>query len=383
VKTVLVTCGETSGEHHAARVVSELKRVDPSIRVLALGGDELEHTGAEVVFPMHRYAFMGFAEVLAGLPRILALESRIRALLGSGDVDLFMPVDYPGLNLRLARYARKHGVPVLYFISPQVWAWGGWRISRMRGSIDLIALILPFEEEIYRRAGIPAAFVGHPMLDEIEAPPGPKKVPGADEPFSIVLFPGSRSQEVRRMVPFLLGAAELLHARFPRASFTLGLAPLIDEHDVPLTPEMRSYVEITRNGVAALREASLVLAVSGTVTLQAAISGTPTVVCYKTSAFTFCLGRLLVKIPWIAMPNVLAGRAIVPELIQGRATPGRVAGEACKLLLDGERYRRVSEELLSLRAMLAGPGGAAGVAAMAAAMLRGEKVDALLDPSTR
>lgn len=181
------------------------------------------------------------------------------------------------------------------------------------------------------------------------------------------------------MVPLLLGAAAILHARFPRAAFTLGLAPLIDERDVPVPTEMRSYVEMTQNGVAALREASLVLAVSGTVTLQAAISGTPTVVCYKTSAFTFCLGRLLVKIPWIAMPNVLAGRAIVPELVQGRATPGRIAGEACKLLLEVERYRRVSEDLLSLRAMLAGPGGAARVAAMAAAMSEGKKVDALLD----
>ncbi len=383
MKTVLVTCGETSGEHHAARVVSELKRIDPSIRVMALGGDELDHTGAEVVFPMHRYAFMGFAEVLAGLPRILELERRIRALLGSGDIDLFMPVDYPGLNLRLARYAKKHGVPVLYFISPQVWAWGGWRISRMRGSIDLIALILPFEEKIYRGAGIPSVFVGHPMLDEIEAPPYPKKAPGSDEPFSIVLFPGSRRQEVTRMAPLLLGAAELLHARFPRAAFTLGLAPLIDARDVSLPLEMRSYVTMTQNGVAALPEASLVLAVSGTVTLQAAISGTPAVVCYKTSAFTFCLGRLLVRIPWIAMPNVLAGRAIVPELIQGRATPGRIAGEACKLLLDGERYRRVSGELLSLRAMLEGPGGAARVAAMAAAMSRGERVDDLIDPGAR
>jgi lipid-A-disaccharide synthase len=198
VSTILVTCGETSGEHHAARVVSELGTIDPSCRVLALGGEELERAGAEVVFPMYRYAFMGFAEVLSGLPRVLALERRIRSLLRGGGIDLFMPVDYPGLNLRLARYAHRHGVPVLYFVSPQVWAWGDWRIARMRGSIDLMASILPFEEKIYRRAGIPALFVGHPMCDEIAAPPRPKEAPRDDEVFSVVLFPGSRAQEVAR-----------------------------------------------------------------------------------------------------------------------------------------------------------------------------------------
>jgi lipid-A-disaccharide synthase len=374
-KTILITCGETSGEHHAARVVSEMKRIEPSCRVLSLGGEELEGSGAEITFPMHRYVFMGFAEVLANLPRILALERRIRSLLRSGRVDLFMPVDYPGLNLRLARYAHRHGVPVLYFISPQVWAWGKWRVERMRGSIDLMALILPFEEEIYRRAGIPAAFVGHPLLDEIDAANLPKEVPAANEPFTIVLFPGSRRQEVSRMLPPLLGAAGRLRARFPRAAFMLGIAPLMDEGDIHIPAAMRSYVKPTRAGLNALQEASLVIAVSGTVTLQSAISGTPTVVCYRTSAFTYLIGRLLVRIPWIAMPNILAGDRIVPELIQRDATAERIAAEAENLLLDAGRYRRVSERLLVLRDRLEGRGGAARVAEIALGMASGRSVN--------
>jgi lipid-A-disaccharide synthase len=321
---------------------------------------------------MHRYVLMGFSEVLAGLPRILSLERKIRTLLRRGEIDLFMPVDYPGLNLRLARYAHRHGVPVLYFISPQVWAWGGWRVARMRGSIDRMALILPFEEEIYRRAGIPAIFVGHPLLDEIDPPPEPKEAPAADEPFNVVIFPGSRMQEVRRMLPPLLGAVGRLRERFPRAVFRLGLAPLIDETDVGLPRAMRQYVKPTRDGVAALGDASLVLAVSGTVTLQSAVSGTPTVVCYRTSTFTYLLGRLLVKIPWIAMPNVLARDAIVPELIQKNATAERIAAEAEALLLDGKRYRLVSERLLALRDRLGKPGGARRVAEAALAMGAGK-----------
>jgi lipid-A-disaccharide synthase len=375
VSAILITCGETSGEHHAARVVSELKRIDPACRVVALGGEELADAGAEIAFPMHRYVLMGFAEVIAGLPRILSLEGKIRALLRSGGIDLFMPVDYPGLNLRLARYARRHGVPVLYFISPQVWAWGGWRVARMRGSIDRMALILPFEEEIYRRAGIPASFVGHPLLDEVAAPPMPKEAPGVDDAFTVVIFPGSRMQEVSRLLTPLLGAAERLHERFPRAVFKLGLAPLIDGKDIELPRAVRPYVEPTRAGVAALRDASLVLAVSGTVTLQSAISGTPTVVCYRTSTFTYLLGRLLVKIPWIAMPNVIAREAIVPELIQKEATAERIASAAAALLLDPERYRRVSERLLALRDRLGEPGGSLRVARAALSLAAGGNGD--------
>lgn len=381
MSTILVTCGETSGDHHAARVVSELASIDPSCRVVALGGPELEHAGARILFSMRRYAFMGFAEVLSGLPRVLALERKIRALLRGGEIDLFMPVDYPGLNLRLARYAHRCGVPVLYFISPQVWAWGGWRVARMRGSIDLMALILPFEERIYRRAGIPALFVGHPACDEIAAPSAPKEAPAADEPFSIVIFPGSRAQEVRRLLPPLLGAAEILHERFPHVSFKLGLAPLLDEGDVPVPPAMRAYVAVTRDGVAELQDAALVLAVSGTVTLQSAISGTPIVVCYKTSAFTFHLGRMLVSIPWIAMPNVLLGRYVVPELIQGDATAERIADEARSLLLDADRYRRTAGELLDLRRLLHGPGGASRVARVAACMAAGKPAAECIDPA--
>ncbi|RJR30001.1 MAG: lipid-A-disaccharide synthase, partial [Candidatus Latescibacterota bacterium] len=146
--TILLTCGETSGEQHASRLVREIRRRDPGCRVLALGGAELEAAGAEILFPLETYAVMGFGEVLAKLPSFLALERSLARRLGGDGIDLFVPVDYPGLNLRLARAARRSGVPVLYYISPQIWAWGGWRIRGMRRSVDLMAVILPFEEEL-------------------------------------------------------------------------------------------------------------------------------------------------------------------------------------------------------------------------------------------
>lgn len=370
MKTILLTCGETSGEHHAALVVSGLKRMDPSCRVLALGGCELREAGAEVVFPMEKFAFMGFSEIVSGLPRVLALERELRSMLRSGKIDLFMPVDYPGLNLRLSRYARRTGVPVLYFISPQIWAWGGWRIRKMRRSIDLMATILPFEAEIYENAGIPVVFVGHPMLDEIDAPRSPKCAPAAGDEFNVLLFPGSRRQEVERMLPPLLGAARLLKRKFPGVSFRLGLAPLIDRDSIEIPSDLMPSVGITRSGIEELGQTALVLAASGTVTLQSAISGTPMVVFYRTSALTYFIGKLLVRIPWIAMPNVLAGGKIVPELVQRDAVPEKIADEAMELLTDGKLYETVSGDLLGLRKKLEGQGGASSVARMALEMAR-------------
>jgi lipid-A-disaccharide synthase len=371
--TILLTCGETSGEQHAARLVGEIKRLDPSCAVRALGGDVLERAGADVVFPLESYAVMGFAEVLSRLPRFHRLERSLRALLAGGGIDLFLPVDYPGLNLRLARYARRLGVPVLYFISPQIWAWGAWRLKRMRESIDLMAAILPFEVDLYRRAGIPVVFAGHPMLDEIAAPPGPKDAPVGDAPFTVLLLPGSRRQVFEKLFGVFMDAAALLRRRFPSVSFAVALAPLVSDAAARVPEEMRAFVRTTRSGAAELTGAALALSASGTATLQCALSGTPTVVAYRMSPLTYAIGRSLVRIPWIAMPNVLAGRPLVPELIQGAATAERLAAEAAAILRDGDRYRRISADLLSLRGALDVPGGIGGVARAALAMAAGER----------
>ena len=374
---ILLTCGETSGDHQASLVVRELKRLDPESEVLALGGHELEDAGARVDYSIDRFAFMGFAEIVAGLPRILSLERKMKRLLKSGGIDLFLPVDYPGFNLRLAASARRYGVPVLYFISPQVWAWGGWRVRRMRRLIDLMAVIIPFEKEIYDRAGIPAIFVGHPGVGEIHAPDTPKETPRADGEVTVLLFPGSRSQEVERMLPVLFDAVRIMRRSIPRIRFVLGLAPLIDGRVIDMPSDLEELVEISREGLKLLEDASLAIAASGTVTLQCALSGTPMVVLYKTSKATFCIGRRLVSIPWIAMPNVLAGKHLVPELIQDAATPEAIASEAISVLGDPERYRNISEELLRLRVLLGGQGPRL-VAEVALRMAEGEKVEEIL-----
>lgn len=370
--TILVTCGETSGDHHAARLAAAIRSLRPDARIVALGGPALAGAGAEIAFDISDFNFMGFTEIVRGLPRIARLERRLGRVLAGGGIDLHVPVDYPGLNLRIAARARSRRVPVLYFISPQVWAWAGWRTPRMKRVIDLMAVILPFEVEYFRRAGIPVFFAGHPMTGEIERPAAPKQAPASGEPFDLLLFPGSRKQEVCRHAGVMLAAARLLHDRFPRARIHVGRAPLIDEQDLAVPPDMQGYVSVTDDGASILPRAALVIAASGTATLQAALSGTPAVVIYRTSAPTYLLARALVRIPWIAMPNVLAADAVVPELIQDDASPARIAAAASDLLGAADRYRQVSERLIGLRPSLERPGGIEVLARIALAMADGE-----------
>jgi len=362
---ILITCGETSGEYHAGKLISELKKKSPGSRIIALGGEMLERVGAEVSFPMERYSFMGFSEVLSGIPRILSLENELKSLMKSGGIDLFIPVDYPGLNLRLARYASRLNIPVMYCISPQVWAWGGWRLRKMKKYIDLMVVILPFEEKVYRDAGIPVFFASHPVLKEIQPPSGPKEAPEPGTEFKVLLFPGSRVQEVGRILPPMLKAVRKLHRRFPKAEFVLGVAPLIREEGVDIPDDLKEVVRITAKGLEELDEVSLVLAASGTVTLQTAVSGTPLVAMYKTSFMSYILARIMIRIPYVAMPNVLAGERIIPELIQGEVRGSRIAEEAEQILASPERYKDMSSSLLGLRESLHGGGGMESVARIA------------------
>ena len=368
MKTILITCGETSGDHHAAALISAIRSRAPDTRFIAMGGEAMAKAGADVRFSIEDYAFMGFSEIVTGLPRIRRLERRLGDLLSSGEIDLYIPVDYPGMNLRIAKEAKDRGVPVLYFISPQVWAWAGWRTRKMKRVVDLIAVILPLEVDYYREKGIPVLFAGHPMLEEIDAPPGLKQAPGIDEPFDILLFPGSRKQEVANHLGPLLGAARKLHDSWPRARFRMGAAPLIDDGLLAIPEDMKEYMTVTRNGTEELAGAGLVIASSGTVTLQTAMSGTPMVVVYRTSVLTYLLARTMVTIPWIAMPNVLAGETVVPELIQADAVPGRIAAEADSILGNRKRYGEISGRLLSLRDSLRRENGIDHLAERALAM---------------
>lgn len=364
-RTLLITAGEASGDQAGAAVVAALRRRHPEWRLLATGGERMEAAGAELLVHYRELAVMGFAEVLRRLP---ALRGRLRALgdlLGAGVIDLFLPVDFPGFNLRLAARARRAGLPVLYFIAPQVWAWGESRVAALRRDVDRLALILPFEGEWFAARGVAGEFVGHPLLES----PRPL-APAAATP-RLGLLPGSRAQEVTRLLGPMLEAAARLKRAQPALAVELLEAPGLPAafydrllRRAPLAP--RRCREESAGFLA--RQGAAVVA-SGTATLETAVAGLPMVVVYRTGLLNYQLARRLVRIERIALANLVAGEDLVPELVQGALTAERLAAALTPLLEDSPERAAQQAGFERLRERLGGPGCGERVAALAEALL--------------
>jgi len=383
VKTLLISAGDASGELHAAALVEELRRREPGLRVLGLGGPALEKAGVELVVPQHELAVGGLVEVLFDLPRIVSAWRRMTRALAEAKPDLVILVDSPDFNLPFAKRAKRAGVPVLYYVSPQVWAWRRGRIRRIAARVDRLAVIFPFEPAVYAGTGLAVDFVGHPLVDRL-APftaaldrASARRALGLDEgrPF-VLLLPGSRRNEVRATLPLQLAAAARLHARDPRVGFVVAVAPSIarDSIDEALArtrlPSLLDLHVIEGRTHEAIRAADVALAKPGTVTLEIALLGTPQVVTTRVNALTAFLIRRLVRVSSYTMPNLVAGRAVVPEFLQEDADPERIA-EALLGLLSGPAREAQLSAFASLRQALGGGGAAARAAAIAQEMTLG------------
>lgn len=358
--TIVICSGEMSGDLHAARLISALRRRIPGARLLAMGGDRCAEAGAELLFHYRDYAILGFTGVIANLPRLWRLERALRRRID--DADLFIAVDYPGLNLRLAGHAHSRGVPVLYYISPQLWAWGAGRMEKIVRNVDRMAVILPFEESLYQEHGVDAEFVGHPFMVDHELP-----APVAEDARAGVgLLPGSREQEVRRILPSLVGAAGALADTYPALQFTVGRSPMVDASVYErILAGSHLQIGIDDDAVGVMARSRLVLVASGTATLQAALLETPLVVVYRVSALNYALARRLVKIPTIGLVNVVLGEPVAPELIQGDASPAAIARAGRTLLEDTGARERMLSRFRTLRDLLSGGRGCERVAEIA------------------
>jgi lipid-A-disaccharide synthase len=365
---ILIVTGEASGDLHGANLASALRRLRPDAEILGVGGSKMRAAGVKLVQGIDRLDAMG----LVGLAQLRAAVRTYRTLarfLREQPFDAVVFIDNPGLNLRLARVARKAGHRIVYYIAPQIWAWHGSRIKLIAKVVDHVLVILPFEVELYRRAGIRCDFVGHPLLDAV-APSYDRAelrkrfgVEGASR--VIGLLPGSREWEVRSLLPVMLEAAARLSREDPRIQFLVAQASSISADLIgELSAGAKVNVKIVHDQASEVMAASdLLLVASGTATLQAAVIGTPMVLVYRTSWLTYRIARAVIQVPWIGLVNIVAGRSIAPELIQQDATPERLADEALRFLRDERIDRDTRAALRAVRDQLGEPGASRRAAA--------------------
>ena len=364
-REVLIVAGEASGDLHGAGVAEELARLRPDLALLGVGGVRMDAAGVALVERTDRTAVMGFVEVLRHVPRHWALLRRLAERMRGGRVAALVVIDYPGFNMRLAGAARAAGVPVLYYVTPQVWAWHASRLAKLARLVTRAAVILPFEEALLRGKGIDATFVGHPLLDRALALPTRDAARAAlglaGEAPVLALFPGSRAQEIDRHLDDFVATAREAERRVPGLRVVVAVAPTID-----LDPARCPYPMVRSASFTVLRAADAALCKSGTTTLEAAVAGCPLAVAYRTNALTYAIARRLVTIPHIGLVNVVAEREVAREFVQDALVPAAVAAELVPLLDHAsDARRRMLDGLAEVRGRLGAPGAARRVAQMA------------------
>lgn len=368
-RRIMIVTGEASGDKHAARLATALRELAPELDLefFGSGGDELRGVGMETLVDIRELAIMGLFEVLRSLPRFWQVFRLLRKEARERRPNLVILVDWPEFNLRLAKRLHRDGHRVVYYISPQLWAWRTYRIRVIRRFVDKMLVILPFEREFYHGHGVEVEYVGHPLLDSVRVTCDRREFAaryGLDPERRIVAFlPGSRHSEIRHNLPPLLATIRRLHGDHPEWQLVLPLARTVRRAEIPATPGLTIIEDDTYNALAA---ADLAVVASGTATLETAIIGTPLIVIYRASELNWRIFRPLIRVPWVGMPNLIAGRQIVPELLQADLNPDRLTSEISRLVADPAQLTVMRGELADVRKAL---GSAAASTRAAAAIL--------------
>jgi len=397
VNKILIVAGEASGDHHAARLVAAIKEELPRTEFLGVGGEALAAQGVRLLCPASELAVVGLLEVAGRLPAVFRALRDISRALKRERPRLVILVDFPDFNFLVARLARIHRVPVMYYISPQVWAWRTYRVRTIARLVDRMVVIFPFEAEFYRERGVPAEYVGHPLMETLPALPSRTALLaewGLDpRRFTLALLPGSRGSEIERHLPTMLQGAALIKQAIPETQFLLPLAstaprglveemvqknlaqPLpavLEQAGAPAPPSSGLSLKIVEGqSYAVLAAAHLAVVASGTATVEAALAATPTIIIYRLSPFTFAVGRRLVKVEHVGMANLLAGERLFPELLQHLFTPESLAAEVLSLVKDRERLEVIHQGLTRIIERLGGPGASRRAARVALELMGG------------
>jgi len=366
---IMILAGEPSGDIHGGHLCRELKNISPGIQLFGMGGPKMEEAGFEVVHRIGDTGVVGFWEVYKELGKYWKIFKKMVAVMEERRPDAVILIDYPGFNIRFARKAHQLGIKVYYYISPQLWAWGQWRIKKIRRYVDKMLVIFPFEKEFYNSHGIEAEFIGHPLIGTLNLDLSKEECQkhlGITSSPVIGLLPGSRRGEIEKILPILIETAKILQEKIPEAKFILPIAsielrPLIEDKLKQTSVKIRTR---EGSGKEIIVASDLLILASGTVTLEASVYLTPMIIVYKISFFSWLMGKILIKIPFIGLVNIVRGQKIIPEFIQYQARPEAVAQAGLEILTQPEIRERMIGELKIVRDKLGRPGAATRAAAV-------------------
>ncbi len=348
---LFIIAGEASGDLHASALIKELLLARSDLQITCVGGDKMASSGASILVPSSQLSVVGLFEVFSHVRPIFSAYQRVKGWLKRNRPDLLILVDFPEFNLLMAKYAKALKIPVFYYISPQIWAWRQGRVKKIRAFVDKMAVILPFEEEFYRKFGVNVSFVGHPLLDSInveaiETDTVKRQLGISVDQTLVCLLPGSRKSEIERHLPIMIEASKRIRARFGETSFFIAtnseVLSLVEGILDGFARDVKEFIHVVEGKtLEAIKASRLCLAASGTVTLESAIIGTPVVVMYKVSRLSYLAGKRLIKVPWISLVNLIAQKRVVPEFIQNDANPENIASCSLQILMD----QRVEQEM--------------------------------------
>ena len=353
--SILIIAGELSGDVQGGKLVAAIKKLSPDLKITGIGGDNMEAAGMELLHHIREMSFLGFSEVVKHLPFIRKVMNELTAWIETNRPETVILIDYPGFNLRLAQKAKKLGCRIVYYISPQVWAWGAGRIKTISRLIDHMIVVFPFEEELYRSAGVKVDFVGHPILEGLNSKLSREEFYEKhgfklDDPV-VGLLPGSRTQEVENLYLQMVEAVELMKKQLPDLQTVTGISPTLNENIYSNIEAGKDLIH--SNDIYDVMQHSAVLFVaSGTATLESACLGTPMIIVYKVSPISWFLGKLLVKLKNIGLVNIVAGEKIVPEILQSEVTATRLASEGLSLLGDKTLMEDTRKKLMMVKESL-------------------------------
>ncbi len=371
----MIITGEASGDLHGAHLVHAVKKRLPECEFCGVGGKYLNAEGVTLVSSSDELAVVGFSEVIKKLPTVFRVYAKLARYLREQRPDVVILVDYPEFNLRLARVAHKAEIPVIYYISPQVWAWRSYRVKLIQRLVTKMIVIFPFECEFYQQHGVDVEWVGHPLSDSVASSLSKEEFCRQhhfDPARRIVgLLPGSRESEVGKLLPVMLDAARQIHQQEPTVQFVLPVASSLEQSVSFRRTTLPPFVHlIHQQTYEAITAADVIVTASGTVTVETAILETPMIITYIVSPFTYWLGRKFINVPFIGMVNLIAGKEVAPELIQEQVTPDAIAQEVVTLFRDPQRLARMKQELNTVHRKLGQPGAPGRAAAVIERVLR-------------